>query len=302
MPRRKRKCTKPTPDIPPPTFGLQIADDPTKSYLLTRLPPELRHKIYRLVLPSLTVLKPHVSDHFRDAETRERTQRPFRTHEKGTVLGLARCCKQLHGEIIPIYYGENTFSFENAYDLYRYLYMIGPENRRWVRNIQFLISGFRYSGKVMKNQDVFKLAFDVLADCLRLRKLHIGVSDQTTDGLPRKEERSLFAVKDWGVFDSMRGLGNIVAGIDLKVREVLEWDHWCSVDWENVFEMDVKNTSIWTRGLMFFQHKHVLEFERALSDEFRRPIDVQDEDVFGEGFDEEVEDIDKVKKDLVFGG
>jgi hypothetical protein len=61
MPRRKRKYNKPTLARPPPAYGLQTADDPTKNYLLTRLPPELRYNIYRLVLPSLTVLKPHVS-------------------------------------------------------------------------------------------------------------------------------------------------------------------------------------------------------------------------------------------------
>jgi hypothetical protein len=63
--------------------------------------------------------------------------------------------------------------------------------------------------------------------------------------------------------------------------------------------MDVEKTFIWRRGLMFFQHKHVLEFERALSDDFRRPRDVQDENVDGQGFDEEVENVDLVKREPV---
>jgi hypothetical protein len=178
--------------------------------------------------------------------------------------------------------------------------MIGPERRGWVRNIKFhLISGFRYSSKAMKTQDVFKLAFDGLADCLRLRKLYIGVSDQTTDGLPRKKERNLFAVKEWGVFNSVRGLGNGTGGVDLKVREILEWDFSLLEGQENIFEMDVKETFMWRRGLLFFQHKHVLEFERALRDDFRMPRDVQDGDVDSEGFDEELENVDLVEGETV---
>jgi hypothetical protein len=170
--------------------------------------------------------------------------------------------------------------------------MIGPERRRWVRNIKlFLISGFRYSFKAMKTQDVFKLAFDLLADCIQLRKLYIGVSDQTTDGLPAKKEQNLFAVKEWGCFDSVRGLGEI----DLKVREVSEWDGDLSEGAVNIFEVDVKETWKWRRGLMFFKHKQVLEFERALSEDFRRPKGVQDEDIDGNEIDEEVGNFDQVK-------
>lgn len=161
--------------------------------------------------------------------------------------------------------------------------MIGPKRREWVRNIEFhLITGFRYSPKTMKGQDVFKLAFDVLADCLQPRKLYIGVSDQTTDGLPRKKERNLFAVREWGVFDSVKGLGEGIGRIDLKVREVVEWDFSLLKDKENVFEMDVKKMFMW-RSLAFFQLKH--EFERALSEDFRRPRDIQDENIDGEELD-----------------
>jgi hypothetical protein len=194
--------------------------------------------------------------------------------------------------MIPIYYGENTFSFTNAYNLYRYLYMIGPERRRWVRSVMFqLISGFRYSPKAMKTQDVFKLAFDVLADCTHLRKLHIGVSDQTTDGLPARKEQDLFAVKEWGCFDSVRGLREI----DLRVREVISVDWQTSNEEQNVFEMDVKDTWKWKHGKMFFKHKQILEFESALSEEFRRPKEVENEDVDGEWLDEEVLNVDEVK-------
>jgi hypothetical protein len=181
--------------------------------------------------------------------------------------------------MIPIYYGENTFSFTNAYNLYRYLYMIGPERRRWVRSVMFqLISGFRYSPKAMKTQDVFKLAFDVLADCTHLRKLYIGVSDQTTDGLPARKEQDLFAVKEWGCFDSVRGLREI----DLRVREVISVDWPTSNEQQDVFEMDVKDTWKWKHGKMFFKYKQILEFERALSEDFRRSKVVENEDVDGE--------------------
>lgn len=125
------------------------------------------------------------------------------------------------------------------------------------------------------------------------------MSDQTTDGLPRKKERDLFAVKEWGVFDSVKGLGNGVGGLKLKVREVVNWcnrsNPWVKEKWENVFEMDVKETSIWKHGGMFFQHKHVLAFEKALNDDFRRPMDVSDEDFIGDGFDGGVKDSDQGK-------
>jgi len=161
-----------------------------------------------------------------------------------------------------------------------------------VRSVTFqLISGFRYSPKSMKTQDVFKLAFDVLADCIHLRKLHIGVSDQTTDGLPARKEQDLFAVKEWGCFNSVRGLGEI----DLRVREVISVDWDLSNEQDNVFEIDVKDTWKWKHGKMFFKHKRILEFERALSEDFRRPKDVQNEDVHDEVLDEEVENVDEVK-------
>jgi hypothetical protein len=107
-------------------------------------------------------------------------------------------------------------------------------------------------------------------------------------------------VKEWGVFNSVRGLGNGIWGIDLEVREVLEWDCSLLKHQGNIFfEMDVEKTFMWRRGLMFFQRKHVLEFERALSGDFRRPRDVQVEDVDGQGFDEEVENVDLVKREPV---
>jgi hypothetical protein len=89
MPRRKRNPNKPAPPKPSPlTYGLQTANDPSKNYLLTRLPPELRNKIYRLVLPSPTIVKPRVFSLFQAAEHREFTLLPFLKHEKGLYLYL----------------------------------------------------------------------------------------------------------------------------------------------------------------------------------------------------------------------
>jgi hypothetical protein len=96
MPRRKRNPNKPTPlKPPPPTYGLQTANDPSKDYLLTHLPPELRNKIYRLALPSPTVVKPPVFALFQAAEHREFTLLPFLKHEKGLYMALippSICC------------------------------------------------------------------------------------------------------------------------------------------------------------------------------------------------------------------
>lgn len=170
--------------------------------------------------------------------------------------------------------------------------MIGPDRRAWIRNIEFyLISGFRYASKVMKTEDVYKLAFDVLADCSILRKLYIGVSEQTTDGLPRKKEQDLFAVREWGVFDAVRGLGD-AGPLDVKVREVGHWaTYFDSLDEDNDFNIDIKESRLWKRNLLFFQHKHVLEFERALAEDFRRPKEVEYDDT-DDDEEEEDEDID----------
>jgi hypothetical protein len=109
--------------------------------------------------------------------------------------------------------------------------------------------------------------------------------------LPARKEQDLFAVKKWGCFDSVRGLEEI----DLRVREVMVVDWPLLDDEDNVFEMDVKDTWKWKHGKMFFKHKHILEFERALSEDFRTPKDVENEDVDGEGLDEEVKNVDEVK-------
>jgi hypothetical protein len=141
----------------------------------------------------------------------------------------------------------------------------------------------------MKNSEVFKLAFDVLADCYSLRKLYIGVSDETIEGTRTKAKNraSLLAVRQWDVFDAVRGLDDL----NLRIREVWDWGPY-AVKW---FEKEAKvgagkfNSGLWIKV------DEVEEFEKALAEDFKRPREEsdeqeEDEEDDGEGKEGEIDD------------
>ncbi|KAH8807548.1 hypothetical protein F5884DRAFT_857123 [Xylogone sp. PMI_703] len=190
--------------------------------LLSQLPLEIRTAIFRLALPEPSTLKPAVSRLFEIAQAHDRFKpaRRFRKYER--VLGLARACKQTYTEVIPIYFGENTFRFSGAYDLYRYLYMIGHWRRRWIRSIQFLLSGeFKNTIWSMPNRDVYPLAFDMLADCESLRSLHIGM---TNDTFERPVKYDPTGLTDTGLVEVIFKLPSLT---EIKLRGAMYWDDNC---------------------------------------------------------------------------
>jgi hypothetical protein len=191
-----------------PDFGLLQAHQTT---FLLSLPFEIRTIIYTLILPLPKTIYPNVSTLFRSATKHENGLR-FRTHEK--VLGLARTCQTFHTEFLPLYYQANAFSFSSAYDLYRYLYMIGPYRRSCVRTMEFwLRSGIEYCWKT-KAYEVYEWAAEMLSQCHSLTRLGIGVSAEMTEGMKGP-------VKG---LEALRGMG--LQRLDLKVREVNDWGPW----------------------------------------------------------------------------
>ncbi|KAH6673529.1 hypothetical protein B0J14DRAFT_50361 [Halenospora varia] len=217
---------------------------------LLSLPLELRSMIFDLILPypKGTRLLPNVRNLFQIAERGEKGGKVYKRHEK--VLGLARTCQQLNSDFLPFYFSSYTFSFQDAYDLYRYLYMIGPHRRRLIRSIEFhLRSGFLYSAMVMSNREVFLLACEVLADCKSLERLDVGISWETIWGM-KKGEDTLFAVRDKGHLDALRGMG--LPKLELRMREVTDWDFEAA----HTFEQD------WQPA--WFKKVNVKEFEEIL--------------------------------------
>ncbi|KAH8656119.1 hypothetical protein BGZ60DRAFT_148497 [Tricladium varicosporioides] len=217
---------------------------------LLSLPLELRSMIFDLILPypKGTKLLPNVHSLFQIAERGERGRKVYKQHEK--VLGLARTCQQLNSAFLPFYFTSYTFSFPDAYNLYRYLYMIGPHRRRLIRSIEFYLrSGFLYSTMVMSNREVFLLATEVLADCTSLERLNIGVSWETIAGM-QKGQDTLLAMRDMGYLDALKGMG--LPRLDLRMRESTNW----SSEAAHTFEQD------WHPS--WFKKADIKEFEEIL--------------------------------------
>jgi hypothetical protein len=90
---------------------------------LLLLPFEIRQQIYTYILPPRSLIYHDITAIFRIIEDDEKNRRRIRTYER--ILGLSRTCQFFYADFLPLYYQQNRFSFESAYDLYRWLYMIG---------------------------------------------------------------------------------------------------------------------------------------------------------------------------------
>ncbi|KAF4634446.1 hypothetical protein G7Y89_g3657 [Cudoniella acicularis] len=192
-----------------------------QSSALLPLPPEIHTMIYHHILPSSARLQPPVHRIFLDTQRAEQGE-GYRDNEK--VLSLARTCQYFYNsDFIAIYFGQNTFSFDNAYDLYRYLYMIGDRGRRYLKSIEVCLRSVSEDAYVFSVdiKRVTRYAFNLLADCKLLRKLYIGVLDTTTSSMT-KNRGNLIAFAGSGCFSAVRGLQQL----DLRVREVSYKSPW----------------------------------------------------------------------------
>jgi hypothetical protein len=161
------------PKMPQPQFNSEnlFASSPDKQTCpFSRLPLEIRELTYSHLLPSTATLHPNVDEIFRAIADHEHGRSRFQTHE--TVLALARTCQGLYAEVVPFYYRTKAFSFNNAYDLYRYLYMIGPFRRQQVQKVSFWLRGSISSRWTTPNQKVYEWASEMLSQCRSLHKRH----------------------------------------------------------------------------------------------------------------------------------
>lgn len=166
---------------------------------LLDLPPEVRNRIYHFLLVASHPLYPKVIETFRSVQAHEKTDTPYGPEN---TLALARACDQLCSESLAIYYGDNTFIFNNTYDLYVYLYMIGDERRGYIF--------FQYEGERQRE------AFELLNECTSLLHLHIAVSSRTTIGT-RQPQHDLFKARGMTALRKLERFGSI----DLQIREVI---------------------------------------------------------------------------------
>jgi len=240
---------------------------------------EIRNKIYRYTLVSEYGIRPCV-DSFewlgnnlegqiqraKDQTTKKFQQRlPWAdNHNLAGVrdepkIGITRTCKQIWAESVPIYYAENTFSFETVHFMGVYLSTVSQERRRYIRFIDLMLNHIYVpsldDGNLITHSVAFLKAFHILADCKALSKLHLGVHEATMDVLDDEQSQERrhyirihipdlemflrYTAEGWrnrqdlsrlvllgqfaGIFDNFRGFRNL----EVKVREFkyqTEWD------------------------------------------------------------------------------
>ncbi|OJD09535.1 hypothetical protein AJ78_09034 [Emergomyces pasteurianus Ep9510] len=116
-----------------------------ESYFLTRLPPEIRIQIYKLIFGHDTIHLLHNKDqvsHIRlPIRSRNRSKEcnnpiyaPFAV-EKPQISSLLLTCRQIHREAAPLFYSTPVFrvSLQETWNLFSKL--IGPENLSHVRSL-----------------------------------------------------------------------------------------------------------------------------------------------------------------------
>jgi hypothetical protein len=122
-----------------------------------------------------TATKPAVHDIYKRVLEYDRRETKYMIELPAeTVLSLARTCKALTQQVNSIYYGSNTFELNTSSTLYKFLAMIGPTNRRYIRSIAFDWMG-----------DYNKEAFEMLGRCVFLENLTCRVSPSSI--VPRWE-------------------------------------------------------------------------------------------------------------------
>lgn len=85
----------------------------------------------------------------------------------------------------------------------------------------------------MPPRDVSKLAFDLIADCVQLKRLWLGV-DKDTAHRTRIPYKYLLVMRNWGAFDAATGLRSV----DIKFKELAHWGLEGSRDPEEHFQKE----------------------------------------------------------------
>lgn len=254
-----------------PDFKASPAEQPGH---LCRIPLDIRELIYGHLLPSNSILYPKVGYIFARVKEREINKRKDLTHER--VLGLARTCQTFYMELIPFYYRTKAVSFGSAYDLYRYVNMIGPYRRQLVQKVDFwLRAGVHISDRATRRDDVW--ACEMLRQCCSLRKLGVGVSKMTKY---RMEEGPLRGL------DALRGMW--LKGLEVRVRDVRRCVPW---EWSGLDVVDPGGKNFWDIPLIRPEGERYFEPEVVSALEKRLLEDMQAGDA-GNGKEAKVEDED----------
>ncbi|KAL8912171.1 MAG: hypothetical protein Q9171_002805 [Xanthocarpia ochracea] len=151
-----------------------------ESFPLMRLPPELRCMIYREVLVAkrdIIVPRPYWS-YIRDHNIRfyrvYDNYDPY--HSSSATCQIFRVSKALYNEAMPVYFGENTFHFEDLDALETALGILTAERRRSIRSLSISFHG---SHPVKSTR--------LLYGCVSLRRLSL-------------------VIKNWGTYHDLSGI------------------------------------------------------------------------------------------------
>ncbi|KFZ15667.1 hypothetical protein V501_02626 [Pseudogymnoascus sp. VKM F-4519 (FW-2642)] len=176
---------------------------PPGSRLFT-LPLEIRIAIYALLLVSCDALCPDVTAIFNYVQLREQSEISFLSLPHEQTLAIARTCTRVRDEVLPIYFGSNSFMFKETWEMFAYLHMIG-DRRKFIQNISFAYRGSQ------RNE-----AFELLSKCTSLTWLDVMVLDETMKGA-RKPQDNLFTANGMRTLRAIRGL----VSCKVTVREVV---------------------------------------------------------------------------------
>jgi len=101
---------------------------------LLSLPPEIRNHIWTFVVVRATTVDPEVRSISKRLELHVSKTEYLSSSE--TILALARTCKQLHDEVLPIYFGKNRFEFRDTSALCAFLNGLSWQRRQYIREVE----------------------------------------------------------------------------------------------------------------------------------------------------------------------
>ncbi|KAH6673528.1 hypothetical protein B0J14DRAFT_666940 [Halenospora varia] len=173
----KSDSSSDTPARPPPNF--------------LDLPPELRTMILGFLLVKPTAIEPYMDLGY------YWSPRAFRRSTNSSLV-IRGVCKQANAEASNIYFGQNTFSFTYLSDMEEILRQIGQQNRSYIKQIKFELSG---KSRVK--------ALQLLSKCTSLQNVEVVLSWGTMYGARRTKRESLLAAPGLNQLLKLRGLQNV---------------------------------------------------------------------------------------------
>lgn len=117
-------------------LNLQVTNSnaPQRS-LLHQLPPELRNKVYELVLVSNNFIELDVSQHIMGIMTRSRYET---AHSKAVAKepGFLQCCRLIRNEATLMYYGQNRFACQQDGRLLHWVRGLSEAKRNMLKDLR----------------------------------------------------------------------------------------------------------------------------------------------------------------------